>query len=127
MSPGLPGRSETIRVISIVGRNLEHARIFCFGNGGEPEYYIGSADWMSRNLDARVEAAVPVEDPKLKEEVQAILDLQLADNCKAWEMQSDGTYVQRQPLPGEEPRSSQELLMQRALERVGRASTPTLP
>ncbi|HEV7783838.1 MAG TPA: polyphosphate kinase, partial [Thermoanaerobaculia bacterium] len=127
LSPGLPGRSETIRVISIVGRYLEHARIFCFGNGGEPEYYLGSADWMSRNLDARVEAAVPVEDPKLKEEVQAILDLQLADNCKAWDMQSDGTYIQRQPAPGEEPRSSQELLMQRALERAGRASTAPLP
>jgi polyphosphate kinase len=114
LSPGLPERSETIRIIS-------------FGNGGEPEYYLGSADWMSRNLDARVEAAVPVEDPKLKEEVQAILDLQLADNCKAWDMQSDGTYVQRRPAAGEEPRSSQEQLMQRALERVGRASTPPLP
>jgi polyphosphate kinase len=123
LSPGLPGRSETIRVISIVGRYLEHARIFCFGNAGdtgEPEYYIGSADWMSRNLDARVEAAVPVEDPKLKEEIRAILDLQLADNCKAWDMQSDGTYVQRQPAPGEELRCSQDLLMQRSLERVGR-------
>ncbi len=127
LRPGLPGRSETIRVISIVGRYLEHARIFCFGNGGEPEYYLGSADWMSRNLDARVEAAVPVEDPKLKEEVRAILDLQLADNCKAWDMQPDGTYVQRQPGSGEEPRSSQDLLMQRALERAGRATTPTLP
>jgi polyphosphate kinase len=129
LSPGLPGRSETIRVISIVGRYLEHARIFCFGNGGnggdggstgKPEYYLGSADWMSRNLDARVEAAVPVEEPRLQEEVQAILDLQLADNCKAWDMQPDGTYVQRQPAPGEEPRSSQDLLMQRALERAGR-------
>ena len=127
LSPGLPGRSETIRVISIVGRYLEHARIFCFGNGGDPEYYLGSADWMSRNLDARVEAAVPVEDPRLKEEVQAILDLQLADNCKAWDMQSDGTYVQRHPAADEEPRSSQELLMQRALERAGRATTPSLP
>jgi len=82
---------------------------------------------MTRNLDARVEAAVPVEDPRLKEEVQAILDLQLADNCKAWDMQPDGTYVQRRPLAGEEPRSSQELLMQRALERAGRASTAPLP
>ncbi|HEX3556258.1 MAG TPA: polyphosphate kinase 1 [Thermoanaerobaculia bacterium] len=121
LRPGLPGRSETIRVISIVGRYLEHSRIFYFANAGEPEYYLGSADWMSRNLDARVEAAVPVEDPKLQEEVRAILDLQLADNCKAWDMQPDGTYVQRQPGPGEEPRSSQDLLMQRALERAGRA------
>jgi polyphosphate kinase len=128
LSPGVPGRSETIRVISIVGRYLEHARIFCFGNGGsggKPEYYLGSADWMTRNLDARVEAAVPVEEPRLQEEVQAILDLQLADNCKAWDMQPDGTYLQRQPAPGEEPRSSQDLLMQRALERAGRSIAPS--
>jgi polyphosphate kinase len=120
LRPGLPGKSETIRVISIVGRMLEHARIFCFANAGTPEYYIGSADWMTRNLDARVEAAVPIENPRLQEEIQAILDLQLADNCKAWDMRPDGSYVQRHPAPGEEPRSSQELLMQQALERAGR-------
>ena len=122
LRPGLPGKSETIRVISIVGRLLEHARIFYFANGGNPEYYIGSADWMTRNLDARVEAAVPIEDPRLQEEVKAILDLQLADNCKAWDMQADGSYVQRRPAPGEEPRSSQDLLMQQALERAGRSA-----
>ncbi|MFL6194834.1 MAG: polyphosphate kinase 1 [Thermoanaerobaculia bacterium] len=120
LRPGVPGQSETIRVVSIVGRFLEHARIFSFANGGRPEYYIGSADWMTRNLDARVEAAVPIEDPRIQEEVQAILDLQLGDNCKAWDMQSDGSYVQRRPAPGGEPRSSQDLLMQRALERAGR-------
>jgi polyphosphate kinase len=120
LRPGLPGRSETIRVISIVGRFLEHARIFHFANAGAPEYYIGSADWMSRNLDARVEAAVPIENPRLQEEIQAILDLQLGDNVKAWDMQSDGSYVQRRPAADEEPRSSQDLLMQRALERLGR-------
>ncbi len=123
LRPGLPGRSETIRVLSIVGRFLEHTRIFCFGNAGRPEYYIGSADWMSRNLDARVEAIAPVEDPRLQEELQTILDLQLGDNVKAWDMQADGSYVQRRPspgAPGEEPRSSQDLLMQRALERLGR-------
>jgi polyphosphate kinase len=120
LRPGLPGKSETIRVISIVGRMLEHSRIFYFANAGKPEYYIGSADWMTRNLDARVEAAVPIENPRLQEEIQAILDLQLADNCKAWDMRSDGSYVQRRPAPGEEPRSSQEVLMQQALERAGR-------
>jgi polyphosphate kinase len=120
LRPGLPGKSETIRVISIVGRMLEHARIFYFANAGTPQYYIGSADWMTRNLDARVEAAVPIENPRLQEEIQAILDLQLADNCKAWDMRSDGSYVQRHPAPGEEPCSSQELLMQQALERAGR-------
>jgi polyphosphate kinase len=120
LRPGLPGKSETIRVISIVGRFLEHARIFYFANAGKPETYIGSADWMTRNLDARVEAAVPIEDPRLQEEVKAILDLQLADNVKAWDMQADGSYVQRHPGQGEEPRSSQDLLMQQALERSGR-------
>jgi polyphosphate kinase len=120
LRPGLPGRSETIRVISIVGRFLEHARIFYFANGGRPEYFIGSADWMARNLDSRVEAIVPVEDPRVQEELKAILDLQLGDNVKAWDMRPDGSYVQRRPANGEEARSSQELLMQRALERVGR-------
>jgi polyphosphate kinase len=120
LRPGLPGKSETIRVISIVGRFLEHARIFWFANGGRPETYIGSGDWMTRNLDARVEAAVPIEDPRLQEEVKAILDLQLADNVKAWDMQADGSYVQRRAGEGEEPRSSQDLLMQQALERAGR-------
>jgi polyphosphate kinase len=120
LRPGLPGRSETIRVVSIVGRFLEHARIFYFANAGAPEFFIGSADWMSRNLDARVEAIVPVEEPRLQEELKAILDLQLADNVKAWDMRPDGTYVQRRPAPGEEPRSSQDLLMQRALERAER-------
>ena len=117
LRPGMPGRSETIRVISIVGRFLEHARIFYFGNAGKPEYLFGSADWMGRNLDARVEAIVPVEEPQLQEDLQAILDLELGDNVKAWEMRPDGTYVQRTPAEGEEPRGCQELLMQRALER----------
>jgi polyphosphate kinase len=121
--PGLRGQSETIRVTSIVGRFLEHARIFYFANGGRPEYFLGSADWMSRNLDSRVEAIVPVEEPRLQEELKAILDLQLADNVKAWDMRPDGSYVQRRPAPGEEPRSSQELLMQRSLERAGRGAT----
>jgi polyphosphate kinase len=121
LRPGLPGRSETIRVVSIVGRFLEHSRIFYFANGGRPEIFIGSADWMSRNLDYRVEAITPVEDPRLQEELKAILDLQLADNVKAWDLRADGTYQHRQPAPGEAARSSQDLLMQRALER-GRAT-----
>ncbi len=121
LRPGLPGHSETIRVISIVGRFLEHARIFRFANGGQPEHFLGSADWMSRNLDFRVEAIVPVEEPRIQEELDAVLDLELGDNVKAWEMRPDGSYVQRRPGKGEEPRSSQDLLMQRAAERAGRA------
>ncbi|HEY6321061.1 MAG TPA: polyphosphate kinase 1 [Thermoanaerobaculia bacterium] len=120
LRPGIPGQSETIRVISIIGRFLEHARIFCFANAGRPEYFIGSADWMSRNLDYRVEAIAPVEDPRLQEELQAILDLQLADNVKAWDLRADGTYHLRRPAAGEPARSSQDILMQRALDRAGR-------
>jgi polyphosphate kinase len=120
LRPGLQGQSETVRVISIIGRFLEHARIFYFANAGSPEYFFGSADWMSRNLDYRVEAITPVEEPRLQEELKAILDIQIGDNVKAWDMQSDGTYVKRHPAPGEAPRHSQEILMQRALERAGR-------
>jgi len=120
LRPGIPGQSETIRVISIIGRFLEHARIFCFANAGKPEYFIGSADWMSRNLDYRVEAIAPVEDPRLQEELKAILDVQLADNVKAWDLRADGAYVKRRPAAGEAARSSQEILMQRALDRAGR-------
>jgi polyphosphate kinase len=120
LRPGLPGQSETIRVVSIVGRFLEHARIFYFANAGKPEYFLGSADWMSRNLDYRVEAITPVEDLRVQEELKAILDIQLADNVKAWDLRADGSYVQRKPNPDEPARSSQDILMQRATDRVGR-------
>jgi polyphosphate kinase len=120
LRPGLPGHSETIRVISIIGRFLEHARIFYFANAGRPEFFLGSADWMSRNLDYRVEAIVPAEDVRLQEELKAILDIQLADNVKAWDLRADGTYHQRRPPAGEAARPSQEILMQRALDRAGR-------
>jgi polyphosphate kinase len=84
--------SETISVRSLVGTFLEHARIFYFRNGGEEEYYMGSADWMPRNLDRRVEILFPVEDPDLQKEVRHILDIQLADTVKAQELQKDDTY-----------------------------------
>jgi len=118
LRPGLPGRGETIRVRSIVGRFLEHARIFMFGNAGRPEYFIGSADWMSRNLDWRVEAMVPVLAPDLQAELAAILELQLADNCKAWELAADGSWRQATPAAGEPRRPSQAALMARALGRA---------
>jgi polyphosphate kinase len=120
LRPGLPGRSETVRVISIVGRFLEHARIFRFANGGAPEHYFGSADWMSRNLNYRVEAVVPIREPALQAELDAILELQLADNVKAWELRPDGSYAQRRPAADEPARSSQELLMERAVARAAR-------
>jgi polyphosphate kinase len=117
LRPGVPGLSETARVVSVVGRFLEHGRIFYFANGGSPEYYIGSADCMKRNLESRVECVVPVEDPKLQEELRFVLDAQLDDARNGWEMQPDGTYVQRVPGKGRKGRASQELLAERAEQR----------
>jgi polyphosphate kinase len=89
---GIPGVSENIHVRSIVGNFLEHSRIFCFLNNGEEEIYMGSADWMPRNLDRRVEILFPVLDEGLKKQVKHILDVELADNTKAHILQSDGNY-----------------------------------
>jgi polyphosphate kinase len=102
--PGIPGLSENARVVSIVGRFLEHARILYFRNGGDEEYYIGSADMMRRNLESRVEVHAPVENPELRQELRLILDVQLADQRSAWDMQPDGSYVQRS-RPDERPRA----------------------
>jgi polyphosphate kinase len=97
LRPGIPGLSENVSVISIVGRFLEHTRIFYFGNGGDEEYLIGSADCMRRNLESRVETVVPVEEPALRKRLREMLDVQLDDHRSAWDMQPDGSYVQRQP------------------------------
>lgn len=115
LRPGLPGVSENIRVISVIGRYLEHSRVFYFENRGEEDIYIGSADWMTRNLDRRVEAVVPIEDASLKQELKVVLNILLEDNRQAWEMRPDGQYVQRQVASGEEERASQPRLMARAL------------
>jgi polyphosphate kinase len=96
LRPGMSGVSETISVYSVIGRFLEHSRLFWFANGGEPEHFIGSADWMPRNLDRRVEAVAPVEDPALKSQLDRLIQLYL-DDTSAWLMQSDGQFIQRQP------------------------------
>ena len=116
--PGVPGLSDNIRVISVVGRFLEHARVYYFRNGGTEEYFIGSADCMSRNLEARVETVVPVEDPECQRALREILDTQLNDRRSAWDMQPDGTYVQRTPAEGDDPRGAQETLIALALKRA---------
>ncbi len=95
--PGREGLSENIQVISIIGQFLEHSRIFWFGNNGKSEAFLGSADWMRRNLDRRVEAVTPVESITLREELEKLLELYLNDNRNAWEMQSDGSFIQRRP------------------------------
>jgi polyphosphate kinase len=99
LRPGLAGVSANIRVLSIIGRFLEHTRIYYFGNAGKPEYYIGSADAMQRNLERRVEVLTPIEDPKSQHELRFILDAQLSDQRGAWDMRSDGSYVQRSAQP----------------------------
>lgn len=121
LRPGLPGISETITVISIVSRFLEHARIYYFRNGGREEYFIGSADLMSRNLESRVEVIVPVELPSMQKELNAILETQLNDQRSAWEMQPDGSYVQRRPKPGQRARAAQEAMIEAARLRAERA------
>ncbi len=117
LRPGIPGLSETIRVISVVGRFLEHARIYYFRNGGAEEYFIASADAMKRNLEARVEILCPVEPPELTRELRMVFDTHLADQRSAWEMQSNGTYVQRMPADGQ-VEGSHRLLIARAQKRV---------
>jgi len=100
LRPGVPGLSERIRVRSIVGQFLEHSRVFMFGNGGRPEYYLGSSDLMPRNLDRRVEAVVPVTDPRLRHRLQEILDISLADDVLAWELGPDGSWRRVPSLRG---------------------------
>jgi polyphosphate kinase len=118
LRPGLPELSETIRVISIVGRFLEHSRAFYFLNGGEEEVYIGSADWMPRNLDRRIEAVTPIEDPSHRQALRDLLRLLWLDNRQAWELRSDGSYEQRRPLGDEPERATHRLLLER-LRSVG--------
>jgi polyphosphate kinase len=112
LRPGVPGLSENIVVTSVVGRFLEHARIYYFANGGNEELLIGSADMMLRNLDRRVEVLVPVKDPKLRARVrESILAVSLRDTAKCWELLPDGSYRRRAPASGEAPFNSQEHLM----------------
>jgi polyphosphate kinase len=108
LRPGVPGLSETIHVRSIVGRFLEHSRIFYFNNGGDEDVYIGSADWMARNLDRRVEVVVPVLDSRLKAYLKdTVLAAYLRDNVKSRVLTADGTYQPPQLVPGEESFNSQ--------------------
>jgi polyphosphate kinase len=117
LRPGVPGVSENIRVRSIVGRFLEHSRIWTFANGKRRDHYIGSADLMPRNLDLRVEVVTPVTDPDLTGRLQEILDVMLADNVQAWELSVDGTWQRRQPADGEKRVATHKVLCELALRR----------
>ena len=121
LRPGVAGVSDRVRVISIVGRFLEHSRVWHFANDGRAEYYIGSADWMPRNFDRRVEAVVPVEGPALHELLGALLAACLADNRQAWELAADGTYSQRRPADGEAERGTHAVLQRDPWGKVGAA------
>ena len=120
LPPGVPGLTERIRVVSVIGRLLEHERIYYFQNGEEDplrgDYFIGSADWMERNLSRRVEAITPVEAPPLRQRLWQILQVSLRDHRQAWDMQPDGSYLQRMPPAdappdGPEKVGTQETLM----------------
>ncbi len=112
LKPGLEGLSDNITVVSVIGRYLEHSRIYWFSNGGKEEMYLASADWMSRNLNRRVELMFPVFEAKHKERVKHILDTMLSDNRKAHILQPDGTYLKR----NRGKNSAQDLFYKEALE-----------
>jgi polyphosphate kinase len=124
LRPGVPGVSENIRVVSIVGRFLEHSRIYAFERGDARTIYIGSADLMPRNLDTRVELLAPVRDEALRDDLLDTLERCFADNTNAWELGRDGAWTRRTP-EGPEPRSVQRELMMghaaRAPEATGGA------
>jgi polyphosphate kinase len=120
LRPGVEHVSENVRVISIVGRFLEHARIYYFKNGGDEEYFTGSADLMQRNLESRVECIVPIIDPQMRVELRSILDAQLADQRNAWDMHSDGTYVLRSPTG--DSKGCQDLFIEHAEKKLREAT-----
>jgi polyphosphate kinase len=114
LRPGVPGMSENIRVRSLMGRFLEHARVFMFANGGNEEVFISSADWMPRNLYSRVETCFPIEEKALRERIiDEVFELAFADTSGSWELQPDGEYQRVRPAPGEESRSAQRILLKR--------------
>jgi len=121
LRPGVPGVSDTITVRSIVGRFLEHSRVWYFENAGEPELYLSSADFMERNFFRRVEIAVPVREPSHRARILSHLEIALADNVQTWQLDSDGSY--RRLVPGDdEPLSSQAVLLARYAAGAAAAS-----
>lgn len=121
LKPGVPGLSENITVISIIGRFLEHSRIFHFAAGQENihegEFFVGSADWMHRNLHNRVELIAPIYEMKLKEKLCEYIDIMLKDNRQAWILNSDGSYTQKSPNEGEDDKGTHQILMAKTIQR----------
>jgi polyphosphate kinase len=116
LRPGIPGVSDNIRVRSIVGRFLEHSRVYYFHANGEEKLYLSSADWMDRNVFRRVEIAFPIQHPELKQRLMDDLDLCLQDNQGAWELQADGTWKRRSPAAGEDPLLAQQQCLEKMSE-----------
>jgi polyphosphate kinase len=128
LQPGIPGLSENVRVRSIIGEFLEHSRIWGFSNGGDAEWYIGSADLMDRNLDRRVEAVVPVEDPDARSRLAAIVDVMLADDRRSWQLLPDGAWKRTEELEGREGTiDTFEVLKERAIAMADQAHLPHRP
>lgn len=121
LRPGLPGFSDNIRIVSILGRFLEHDRIYYFHNNGQPLTYIGSADWRGRNLDDRVELITPIEEPGLQTRLIRVLEDALSDNRLAWDLDADGNYTLRYPEPDSEERNFHKILMKQAAKRTKKA------
>jgi len=118
LRPGITGVSENIEVRSIIGRFLEHTRVYYFYNNGKDEIYAGSADLMERNLLNRVETCFPIESNKLKDRMKRELEVYMEDNCQAWVLQSDGSYVRSQPAEGEEAIKAQAILLENLASAV---------
>jgi polyphosphate kinase len=129
LRPGLPGVSENIRVLSIVGRFLEHERVFMFGPPGAEQMFLSSADWMPRNLLRRVEVMFPVEAPELREQLRReVVEPALADTALAYDMRADGSYSRRAPAPGVTARGAQAETLDRVMRRGAPTdAAPTLP
>ena len=128
LRPGVPGVSENIRVTSIVGRFLEHERVFQFGVAGEEQMFMSSADWMPRNLIRRVEVMFPVEAPALREQVRhEVIEPALADTAYAYDMHADGSYARRTPAPDVEPRAAQVIVLERTVGHKHGDATRTAP
>ena len=126
LRPGVVGLSENIRVVSLVGRFLEHARLFYFRNKGADEYFLGSADLMQRNLESRVEICTPVESPRLKKLLRELLDFQLNNLRNVWEMQADGNYNQRYAKAREGSVCIHRKLIERAEKRLAAGGQRTV-
>ncbi|MDQ2686993.1 MAG: RNA degradosome polyphosphate kinase, partial [Armatimonadota bacterium] len=126
--PGVPHVSENFRVVSIIGRFLEHSRIYYFHNGGKPDIYLGSADLMRRNLDRRVEVLFPLENPALKKQMRDdVLEIYLRDTTRAHELTTEGHYVRVHPAPGDAPFSAQDYFLRQRADAALKAGNPPAP